>query len=189
MASRQRKRERFEGPPKKSRLVMVVAVLVVLGVVAFALLNQEEPFEDLTLHNVGPVSYQGMSIQMTEVESNVADGKVRIALAEVTEHSIIYTEYSNGSVRIPLTAYVSPTGGVVAAVSVCEPCSGYTFHIEGSHLVCNACGTRWTLDGLKGVSGGCQSYPPDALEYVIDDTGQYILLDEETVANWEPREL
>ena len=57
--------------------------------------------------------------------------------------------------------------------------------IEGGQIVCNVCGTRWDLETLKGVSGGCQGYPPDVLKSTTD--GGKISVDEATVLAWKAR--
>jgi len=68
-------------------------------------------------------------------------------------------DYRGGS-AIPLLVYGTASGEPRAAVRVCEPCHSWSMHIDGTNLVCDKCGTRWTTDTLKGVSGGCTKYPP-----------------------------
>lgn len=189
MTSRQSKKEKFTAGKKSNKGMFMIIAVALLGIAGLMIFNNPGSNVAQELQNVGAVSYQGQSIQMTDVENVVENGKVKITLSDVTEGSIIYTEYNNGNVRIPLTSFVTPKGNVVAAVSMCEPCRGYKFHIEGNELVCNACGTRWALDGLKGISGGCLNYPPDTLSYEMDESGQYMMLDEEEVATWQPRPL
>ncbi|MGE5577472.1 MAG: Fe-S-containing protein, partial [Syntrophothermus sp.] len=74
---------------------------------------------------------------------------------------------------------------VVTAIRLCEPCSSTSFHIEGSNLVCNTCGTVWSLENLQGLSGGCQKYPPEAMTTSRDGGDAIMSVDE--VAAWEPR--
>lgn len=189
MTNRENKKEKFASNKKNSNTMVIVAaaVLVAIGIVGFIFANKSDPYSSKNLKNVGSVSYQGQTIQMTEVTNIVENGKVKIALADITSAKIIYTEYTNGTKTLPLTAFVTPTGNIVAAVSICEPCRGYKFHIQGNDLVCNQCATRWTLDGLVGISGGCMQYPPDKLNYEIDGSGKYLIIDEQEVINWQPR--
>jgi hypothetical protein len=74
---------------------------------------------------------------------------------------------------------------VKIAVRICEPCNGFSFHIEGNQIVCDSCGTRWDLETFKGISGGCQGYPPDVLPSTQE--GGKLLVEEAKVVNWKPR--
>jgi uncharacterized membrane protein len=70
-------------------------------------------------------------------------------------------------------------------VSVCEPCNSTNFHIEGNQMVCNSCFTRWDLETLKGISGGCLTYPPHVISHSVNN-GRAIIK-EVDVQNWKPR--
>jgi len=71
--------------------------------------------------------------------------------------------YKDGA-YIPLMAELTPSGKVVVTLRVCEPCGSFSFHIEESkYIVCDLCGTRWDIETLSGVSGGCVNYPPPRL--------------------------
>lgn len=72
--------------------------------------------------------------------------------------------YRDGA-YVPLMAVLAPSGKVLVALRVCEPCGSFSFHIEESkYIVCDLCGTRWDVETLSGVSGGCVNYPPPRLE-------------------------
>lgn len=67
----------------------------------------------------------------------------------------------NGGKYLPLLVVSTPSQKVIAAVRVCEPCGSFSFHImEGKYLDCDICHTRWDIETLTGVSGGCPKYPP-----------------------------
>ena len=86
---------------------------------------------------------------------------------------------------IPLLSYITQSGRVVTAVSMCEPCRSTRFHIEDKKIVCNACGTEWNLETLKGIQGGCLNYPPDVIPSTIEK--DRIQIDEKNVTQWKPR--
>ena len=94
-------------------------------------------------------------------------------------------EYEGNGVKIPLLSYVTRSGKVITAVSMCEPCRSTRFHIKGTTLVCNACGTEWNLETLKGIQGGCLNYPPDVIPSTL--VQNQIQIDEKIVAQWKPR--
>ena len=86
---------------------------------------------------------------------------------------------------LPVLAYVAPSGRLVVASSLCEPCHSYNFHIEGNDLVCNSCFTHWDLNTLKGVSGGCQAYPPQELTTSVQ--GDSVAVQKSLLESWAPR--
>lgn len=115
----------------------------------------------------------------------VENGKVTVSVDEVKTKKIVAWDYKSANKTIPLMAYVTPSGAMKIAVRECEPCNGFSFHIEGNQIVCDTCGTRWDLETSKGISGGCQGYPPDVLSSSI--VGGKITVDESKVASWAPR--
>jgi uncharacterized membrane protein len=131
------------------------------------------------------VDYTGQKIPMTDVQPSVGNGKISIPLDLVLEKRIVRFEYEANGSKIPLLSYITQTGKVVTAVSMCEPCRSTRFHIKDKTIVCNACGTLWNLETLKGISGGCLNYPPDLLPSTVDK-GR-IQIDEKVVAQWKPR--
>ncbi|NLT95104.1 MAG: DUF2318 domain-containing protein [Clostridia bacterium] len=186
MVTKEEKKQRFisEKKSNKKLLFALLAFAVVFAVGITVFFNKEE---DKKLYNIGAVNYGDKIIEMKDINNTVKDGKIIIPLKDIKENGIIFTQYSQNGKTVPLTAFVTPSGDVTAAVSMCEPCVGIRFHIDGKELVCNACGTRWTLDGLEGVWGGCLKYPPDTLNYEVDPDGTNILLDEQEVIAWQPR--
>jgi hypothetical protein len=133
----------------------------------------------------GNVDYTGQSISMTDIQPTVISGKISVPLELLLEKKFVRYEYESKGNKIPLLSYVAPSGKVVTAVSMCEPCRSTRFHIEGKTLVCNACGTKWNLETLKGISGGCLDYPPDILPSTVDRC--CIQIDEKIVSQWKPR--
>ncbi|RPJ04025.1 MAG: DUF2318 domain-containing protein [Deltaproteobacteria bacterium] len=133
----------------------------------------------------GKTDSPGEAIRMTEIAAKIEKGKISIPLKSVQEKKIVRFEYEGNGARIPLLSYVTPTGKVVTAVSVCEPCRSTRFHIRGKSIVCNACSAEWDLETLKGIRGGCLNYPPDAIPNKVEK--DQIVIDEKTVAQWKPR--
>jgi hypothetical protein len=131
------------------------------------------------------VNYQNRYITMTKVAAVSGKGLVEIPLDLVKEKKLVYFEYRQNDRQIPMLAYITPSGKLVTAVGVCEPCNSTSFHIEGNQMVCNSCFTRWDLETLKGLSGGCLTYPPDVMSHSIND-GR-VRIKEIDVQNWKPR--
>ena len=129
------------------------------------------------------VDYAGQTIRMTDIQAKVENGKISIPLDVVKEKKMVRFEYQGNGV--PLLAYITPSGKVVTAVSMCEPCRSTRFHIEDKKIVCNACATEWNLETLKGIQGGCLNYPPDVIPSSIEK--DRIQVDEKIVTQWKPR--
>jgi len=133
----------------------------------------------------GKVDYTGQTIRMTDSQAEVKNGKISIPLETVMEKKIVRFEYEKNGVKLPLLSYMTQSGRVVTAVSMCEPCRSTRFHIENKTLVCNACNTEWDLENLKGIRGGCLNYPPDVIPSTIEK--DRIQIDEKIVTQWKPR--
>jgi hypothetical protein len=74
-----------------------------------------------------------------------------------------------GGAYLPLVMIYTPQGNVLSGVRVCEPCGSFSFHIIGGKLDCDRCHTQWDLETLKGISGGCQPYPPPQIPTTLGD--------------------
>jgi hypothetical protein len=78
--------------------------------------------------------------------------------------------YKNGD-YLPLVIISTPQGKTISAIRVCEPCGSFSFHIvEGKYLDCDICHTRWDLETLTGVSGGCPAYAPPKLTTALSSS-------------------
>ena len=133
----------------------------------------------------GRFDYSGQTVRMTDIQAKVENGKISVPLDVVMEKRMVRFEYEGPQGKIPLLSYITPTGRVVTAVSMCEPCRSTRFHIQEKNMVCNACFTEWQLETLKGISGGCLNYPPDVIPSTIEKN--QLRIDETTVRQWKPR--
>lgn len=180
----------YRGP---NRVVLFIAFFAAIAVaVSFlALQTSEAPtasqrYERGNYHLGEERNYQGQTIAMTTVDHQIEGGKIYLSLEQVKNNNLVYTGYQkeDGS-TIPLMAYITPQGRLVAAFAMCEPCRSLSFHIEDEILVCDTCATKWYLENLAGISGGCTTYPPEEMPYQVEN-GQ-IILDEALVKSWTPR--
>jgi uncharacterized protein len=188
-ASDQSKREKLLEEKKKFPLVTVIVIFVVAAIPLAWFVFRDSP-DASSGSNTGTkvmekVSYGNQSIAMTKIEDTMAGGYVEIPVDLVKNKKLVYFEYKSAGRQVPLMVYITPSGKLVTAVSMCEPCRSTKFHIENDQMVCNACGTRWTLEGLQGISGGCLTYPPDVVAHGIE--GGKIKINEKIVQDWKPR--
>lgn len=186
------KRDKFTQAKKKNNtpfFVITGIVVIVIAISSFYLSgNRNSGVDAKATATLGQkVTYSpNEKLQQTKVSSKIENGKVTVtSLSDLKEKKFIWTEYKSNGKRVPLTAIAEPSGKVVVAVSVCEPCNGETFHISGNKIVCNVCGTTWDLESFKGLSGGCQQYPPEILPYT--QNGDNLEIDQSKLDNWKPR--
>ena len=169
-------------------MISLVLVAVALGGLAYWIIQWSTPANSGVSSQPkvsGNVDYTGQKIAMTDVQPALKNGKISIPMNLVLDKRLVRFEYEAKGIKVPLLAYITQTGKVVTAVSMCEPCRSTRFHIEGKTIVCNACATQWNLETLKGISGGCLNYPPDIIPSVVDNG--LIQIDEKTVTQWKPR--
>ena len=166
-------------------LAVVAAVLVVVGYWVIQGSTGANPGVSSQPRVSEKVDYAGQTIRMVDIQAKVENGKISIPLNVVKEKKMVRFEYENNGLKIPLLSYITQSGRVITAVSMCEPCRSTRFHIKDKTIVCNACATEWNLETLKGIQGGCLNYPPDVIPSTI--VKDRIQIDEKIVTQWKPR--
>lgn len=190
-SSFQDKKEKVLGEKKKKpywvpiSLAAAAAILVVVGYWVVQGNTGANPKVSSQPKVSEKVDYSGQTIRMTDIQARVENGIISIPLDVVKEKKMVRFEYENNGYRMPLLAYLTPSGRLVTAVSLCEPCRSTRFHIEDKKIICNACATEWNLETLKGIQGGCLNYPPDVIPSTIEK--DRIQIDEKSVTQWKPR--
>ncbi|MGA1847153.1 Fe-S-containing protein [Deferribacter abyssi] len=181
---------RYRGPNKI--IIFMFVFIAIVGIGAFVINAKKDsvPIKRYSggNYNIGKsMNYKGKEINMTDISNNVENGKVILDLSQVIKHRIVYTEYQNKKLKktVPLAVFITPSGRIVVVISMCEPCRSQRFRIRDNILVCETCGTRWFLNDLRGISGGCVNYPPEEIPYKVDNGKVYI--DENIVKNWTLR--
>jgi hypothetical protein len=190
-SSFQDKKEKVLGERKRKPFwvpISLTVVAVVLAGVGYWLIKGDsaaDPRVSSQPKVSGKVDYAGQKIAMTDIQAKVEKGKISIPLDVVKEKKLVRFEYENNGVKIPILSYITQSGRVVTAISMCEPCRSTRFHIEDKKIVCNACATEWNLETLKGIQGGCLNYPPDVISSAIEK--DRIQIDEKIITQWKPR--
>jgi uncharacterized membrane protein len=184
------KKEKVLGERKKSpwSLISLGVIVVVLGGIAFWIIEAKTTTNPQIASQqkvMDRVDYTGQTIPMTDIVAKVENGKISIPLDSIKENKMVRFEYEGKGMKIPLLAYVTSTGRVVTAISMCEPCRSTRFHIQDNALVCNACNTEWSLETLKGIRGGCMNYPPEVIPSTVEN--DRVLIEEKVVLGWKPR--
>lgn len=58
---------------------------------------------------------------------------------------------------------------VYVRASVCPPCRGKTYSLDGSKLVCDVCATTFNASTGIGIAGACVNYPKASVSYTVSD--------------------
>ncbi len=191
--SRSLKDKRGKVLAKKKKLSLKTSVSLVLAALFLSWIGfmwfRGNSGENPTISSLPQVSdrmnYSGQVIKMTKVEATVKNGRISIEFDAVLDKKIVRFDYDNNGFKLPLLAYITPSGKAVTAVSMCEPCRSTRFHIRGNSMICNACDTEWNLETLRGIKGGCLIYPPDLIPNTIEN--RRIWIDEQVIRRWRPR--
>ena len=195
------KREKFDNagrfPVKKAAIIGVAVLVVAVGAFFGYRLATNTPEVGGPMVQQGGPDYSDGPIAMTVLPNvTVTGGNLQLPVAEITAKKIVGVLYNrtnpmpagyndiNGN-GLPVLAYVAPSGRLVVASALCEPCHSYEFHIEGNDLVCNSCFTHWDLNTLEGKSGGCKAYPPEELTTVVN--GGNVDVPTGALESWTPR--
>lgn len=195
------KRQRFEDAgkfPVRKAVIAGLAICVVLfgGVVAYSQIQESKEVGGATVAGATATPQSGPSAQnviqgtqdgqvLTFPLAPVKQGIVQINYTRTAPLSPDYQQLMGGDI-LPLLAYVAPSGKIVVASSLCEPCRGTSFSTDGGNLVCDKCFTKWDLNTLQGVAGACQSFPPVQMQSQLKDDGT-VAVDVAQLEAWEPR--
>ncbi len=175
--------------PPRMKLIYGAAVLALSAVFLIVFANHlpggAQPVIEEQPELAMATMYTDVNLTATAVPAR-ADGSIlHVPLTPLLEKKFIQFEYTYAQTTIPLLAYIAPSGKLVTAVRLCEPCNSQTFRLEGTELACGNCETRWKLDNLEGIQGSCQKYPPQPLPSKV--VGNEIQIDEATLRQWKIR--
>lgn len=56
---------------------------------------------------------------------------------------------------------------IYVRASICPPCRGKTYSLDGASLVCDTCATTFDAVTGKGISGACVNYPKASVAYQV----------------------
>ncbi len=186
------KREKVlkKGSNSSNRKGLYFVLTVVLFVGALIFYINAKPSKEEAIIKDQPRVSDNVNYSSTRFDHSYSiafakNGKVIIPLDVVKEKKFVKFDFVSQNSTIPLLAYLTEDGKVVTAISLCEPCDSKSFHIKGSDLICNSCGTMWDLNNLEAISGSCGKYPPDPIPSKV--VGNEIQIDEYLVTGWTRR--
>ncbi len=132
--------------------------------------------------NLMPVSQQGPAVSASPVSSTTPQPSGPIKVTELAP------TVSGDTVTIPVSAvqkdwnvhfYVDTPQGrqgfmaynldnqIYVRASICPPCRGKTYSLDGSTLVCDTCATTFSAKTGIGIAGACVNYPKASVAYQV----------------------
>jgi len=149
----------------------IALAAIILGAVfiAYNVIPKAEPFVKGTFYDEATIMGAKVYLDygfLNEKKLVFIDVQLKDKAGDINfQNRVIPLRLYKDGAYIPLMAELTPSGKVVVALRVCEPCGSFSFHIEESrYIACDLCGTRWDVETLSGVSGGCANYPPPRLD-------------------------
>lgn len=58
---------------------------------------------------------------------------------------------------------------IYVRASICPPCRGKTYTLDGNILVCDVCATTFNANTGVGIAGACVNYPKASVPYTVAD--------------------
>ena len=157
---------------KKAQWAVALVMAIISGTMIFKILKLNEDMQSFAL------------VPMIRVEATVGKGLVEVPLDAVKKKKLVSFEYKQLDGLVPLLAYTTPSGSIVTAIGLFDPCNSKSFHIEGGEIVCDLCLTRWDLETLRGVSGECLEHPLERVPHTVQD-GR-LAIREVDIREWKP---
>lgn len=152
----------------------ILGVLVIAGLVlglASCSKNASAQGTANTVKTTTGGTYAPTTIKPTISGDNITIPATAVNTSKNVEFDVNFTEGTASYI-----AYVY-NGAIQVRASFCVPCRGRSFTLKGNYLICNNCGTVFSAQTGKGVSGvpACQSYPKAAVSFTADANGNLVM--------------
>ncbi len=191
--------------PKRGNGLLVAAAVVLCAAVGIMFVLQQN--KDMTTPNFGldaasdavsdTASDRDAAAEKTEKSDSgdvqvIAKGESLIIPVSSVSSTVSFYPIEVDGTRIEVLAVTDSDGDIRTAFNTCQICysSGRGYYVQdGSELVCQNCGNRFSMDRVEVESGGCNPWPIfEANKTVTDESIQisYDFLSEskEIFSNW-----
>lgn len=120
-------------------------------------------------------------IKARELTPTVSNDTVSIPVKDVQNNWNTHFLVSAPGGTMGFMAYVL-NDGIHVRASVCPPCRGKTYTLDGNTLVCDVCATTFKADTGIGIAGACVNYPKAAVAYETIDGNLVMKISDLSVA-------
>ena len=197
-------------PARSSKNAWIIAAVAVAAVALFVIVSNgssEEPAGTSTASTqeqdylgrflpagyeepkVGSLALYSNAVTMSRVTPVQDAAGISIPLEQVVSSKIVNFDYQRADgQRLPMLAYVKPSGALFVGIDYCPPCEGEGQRIEADGtLTCETCGTKRDLETNSGIGGACKLYPLDEVPSTI--VGDDIQVDGAVLDAWTAQPL
>ena len=119
----------------------------------------EAPASSTTPKPAGPIKAREIT---PVISGDSVSVPVSVIQSNWNTHFLVDTQ--NGTMGF--MAYVLDDTIYVRA-SICPPCRGKTYALDGATLVCDTCATTFDARTGKGIAGACVNYPKASVAYQV----------------------
>jgi nitrite reductase/ring-hydroxylating ferredoxin subunit len=120
-------------------------------------------------------------IRAKEITPTVSIDSVSIPVSVVQSNWNTHFLIDTKSGTMGFMAYVLDDKIYVRA-SICPPCRGKTYTLDGNKLVCDTCATTFDAATGKGIAGACVNYPKASVAYQISGGNLVMKIDDMAAA-------
>ena len=120
-------------------------------------------------------------IKAKEITPTVSADSVSIPVKTVQDNWNTHFLVNAPGGTMGFMAYVL-NDGIHVRASICPPCRGKTYTLDGNTLVCDVCATTFNAGTGVGIAGACVNYPKAAAAYEIVDGNLIMKISDLTVA-------
>ena len=120
-------------------------------------------------------------IKAKEITPTVSGDTVSIPVKTVQDNWNTHFLVNAPGGTMGFMAYVL-NDGIHVRASICPPCRGKTYTLDGNTLVCDTCATTFNAGTGVGIAGACVNYPKAAAAYEIVDGNLLMKISDLTVA-------
>jgi hypothetical protein len=150
----------------KKKILGIIAVTVILGTI-LALAGCSKNSASAQGTSTGGGTYSPTSITPAILADSVT---IPVSTVNTDKNVEFNVTFDQGTASYMAYVY---NGAIQVRASVCVPCQGRSFTVKGNTLVCNTCGTVFSAQTGKGISGvaACQNYPKASVSFTTGADG------------------
>ena len=130
---------------------------------------------------VAPAPRPAGPIKAKEITPTVSGDTVSIPVKTVQDNWNTHFLVNAPGGTMGFMAYAL-NDGIHVRASICPPCRGKTYSLDGNTLVCDTCATTFNAATGIGIAGACLNYPKAAAAYEIVDGNLVMKISDLTVA-------
>ncbi len=173
-------------------LLAVVAVVLCMSVVGVYMFQKNKKAVSSDKTSAATSETVTKETKKEDVQVIKKGEKLVIAVSDISSTAHFYPIEVDGT-KMEVLAVTDSEGNVRTAFNTCQICygSGHGYYEqEGSELVCQNCGNRFTVDEVEVQSGGCNPWPifsenKTVTEDRIEISYDFLKESKEIFSNWK----